>query len=442
MKDLEKPSILSVSTLNRAIRNILEGEFGYVWVRGEISNFKAHTSGHFYFSLKDKNAQISAVMFRGSNYRLSFRPQNGQEIIARGRVSVYESRGNYQIICDSLEQVGEGALQEAFEKLKKKLKEEGLFESSQKKRLPSWPRHVAVISSPTGAAIQDMIHVLNRRNRGLKFTLVPSLVQGRQAASDIVRAIKEALKLKDVDVLILARGGGSIEDLWCFNEEIVARAIVSCSIPVISAVGHEVDFTIADFVADHRAPTPSAAAEVVIKSFTELEEKLKNLNKNLNQALLLKIKEKKHRLEILEKGLIDPVKYLEDMALRCDDLEQRLGQLIRQTLRDKRHKTALCEQKLISPKYLLEKIKIRLLNGEKRLEGRFSEIFQNKKHALATQTSLLDSLSPLAVVSRGYSLVTNKKGQTIKTIEQVAIGEILKIKIAKGELSAQVKEIR
>ena len=261
-----EPSVLSVEQLNVYIKQLLEGQVGQVWVRGELSNFKAHTSGHFYFSLKDSKSQITAVMFRGHNARLKFKPTDGMEVIVRGRITVYEPRGNYQLMCEMMEPVGAGALQKAFEQLKMKLKAEGLFDAARKRPIPTFPRHIAIVTSPTGAAIRDIMNVLSRRAKSIQVTVVPTVVQGEAAAPQICEALAKAIKLRDVDAIIVGRGGGSIEDMWCFNDEKLARAIAASPIPIISAVGHEIDFTIADFVADLRAPTPSARAACSARS--------------------------------------------------------------------------------------------------------------------------------------------------------------------------------
>jgi exodeoxyribonuclease VII large subunit len=284
-QESKEPKVLSVSDLNRYIKELLEGQFATIWLKAEISNFKAHTSGHFYFSLKDSRAQISAVMFRGYNGQLRFRPEDGMEVLVRGKITVYEPRGNYQIFCEMMEPVGAGALQKAFEQLKAKLQKEGLFDEARKRPLPALPRHIAIVTSPTGAAIRDMLNVLGRRFKGAHVTVIPCKVQGDAAPGEIVEAIKLAQKLKDVDVMIVGRGGGSIEDLWAFNDERVARAIAAARVPVISAVGHEIDFTIADFVADLRAPTPSAAAELVVRNAADLVDRLRGYQRALTLAL-------------------------------------------------------------------------------------------------------------------------------------------------------------
>lgn len=396
-KSADKPAVLSVQQLNAHIKSLLEGTTGVLWVRGEVSNFKAHSSGHYYFSLKDGQSQISAVMFRGSNSRLKFRPEDGMEVLVRGRISVYEPRGSYQIVCDLMEPVGAGALQKSFEQLKAKLKAEGLFESARKRAIPSYPRHVAIVTSPTGAAIRDMMNVLGRRARGIQITVVPTLVQGVGAAEQIIAALQKVFTWSDVDVIIVGRGGGSIEDLWAFNDETLARTIVSSPVPVISAVGHEIDFTISDFVADLRAPTPSAAAELVAKSSDELMQKTVQLQKMINLCWMRALERWKQKLVFLERNLIDPQKKLQELAQRNDELLLRL-ELARKNL------------------------------------------FQRKWHRLESRMAVLDSLSPLKVVDRGYALVT-KDQQVIKSVKDVQKGDILEVRLSQGKLKVSVQEL-
>lgn len=409
-------SILSVEQLNGQIKRLLEGELGSIWVKGEISNFKAHTSGHFYFSLKDSKAQISAVMFRGHNSRLKFKPVDGLEVIVRGRITVYEPRGNYQIMCEMMEPVGAGALQKAFEQLRDKLKLEGLFDSARKRTIPSLPRHVAIVTSPTGAAIRDILNILSRRAQAVQVTVVPTLVQGSGAAPQIVEALKSVWRLPQVDVIIIGRGGGSIEDMWAFNDETLARAIAASPIPVISAVGHEIDFTIADFVADLRAPTPSAAAELVAKSTSELSNKISQLHRLLAVALDRKMKTLQQRWLGGSRRLVDPRKRLQDLALRNDDLTTRLELAARKIFSDRRHKAQLLHARLGRPMQVL---------------------FERKKSQAVRLMSVLDSLSPLKVVERGYSIVT-KLDEVIKSYHQVRAGDVIQIRLAEGEISASV----
>ena len=392
------PAVLTVHQLNLQIKQLIEGSTGLIWVQAEISNFKAHTSGHFYFSLKDKNSQISSVMFRGNNSRLKFRPTDGMEVLVRGRISVYEPRGSYQIVCDLMEPVGAGALQKAFEQLKEKLKSEGLFESARKRAIPAYPRHVAIVTSPTGAAIRDMMNVLGRRARGIQITVIPTLVQGAGSAEQIVGALKRAATIPGVDVIIIGRGGGSIEDLWAFNDETLARTIVASPVPVISAVGHEIDFTISDFVADLRAPTPSAAAELVAKSSDELMQKVLQLRRLLVVSKKRALESFKQRLALLKNALVDPQKKLQELTQRNDELLMRLD-LARKNL------------------------------------------FERKKQSLQHKMSLLDSLSPLKVVDRGYALVT-KGEQVIKIAGDVKKGDLLNIRLSQGSLQVSVETVK
>ena len=391
-------TVLSVHQLNLQVKQLIEGSTGVVWVQAEISNFKAHTSGHFYFSLKDKNSQISSVMFRGNNGRLKFRPTDGMEVLVRGRISVYEPRGSYQIVCDLMEPVGAGALQKAFEQLKEKLKLEGLFESARKRAIPAYPRHVAIVTSPTGAAIRDMMNVLSRRARGIQITVIPTLVQGAGSAEQIVSALKKSWTIPGVDVIIIGRGGGSIEDLWAFNDETLARTIVASPFPIISAVGHEIDFTISDFVADLRAPTPSAAAELVAKSSDELMQKVLQLRRLLVISKKRTLESFKQKLALLRNALVDPQKKLQELTQRNDELLLRLD-LARKN------------------------------------------IFERKRQRLEHKMSLLDSLSPLRVVDRGYALVT-KDEAVIKTARDVKKGDQLNIRLSQGSLQVSVETVK
>lgn len=388
--------VLTVEQLNRQIRQLIEGELGLVWVQGELSNFKAHTSGHFYFSLKDAKSQISAVMFRGHNSRLKFKPHDGLEVILRGRVTVYEPRGNYQIVAETMEPVGAGALQKAFEQLKEKLKNEGLFDASRKRALPALPKHIAIVTSPTGAAIRDMINVLSRRNKSVQITLVPTIVQGEAAAPKIVEALKQAYRLGP-DAIIVGRGGGSIEDMWCFNDETVARTIAASPVPIISAVGHEIDFTIADFVADLRAPTPSAAAELVVKNTADLVNRLGALDKMLLFSIQKFFKLEMQKIQSFAKRLVDPKKRLFDLMQRNDEMTTRLTQSM-------------------------------------------ARLIDRKKKEVAHLGSMMDSLSPLKVVERGYS-VTRKGAEVIKSVSQLKVGDSVSVRLAQGEFVANVEKI-
>lgn len=433
--------VLSVEQLNLRIKQLLEDQVGVVWLRAEISNFKPHTSGHFYFSLKDSASQISAVMFRGSNSRLRFKPKDGLEVLVRGKITVYGPRGNYQIVCEMMEPVGAGALQKAFEQLKEKLKAEGLFESARKRPIPAFPRHVAVVTSPTGAAIRDILNVMSRRAKSVRVTVVPTIVQGEAAAPKIREALRTALRLPDVDVIIVGRGGGSIEDMWCFNDEALARDIHASPIPIISAVGHEIDFTISDFVADLRAPTPSAAAELVAKSATELTSRLSHLDRLLRVSLDRQMKTLKQKLDGLGRRLTDPRRRLQDLILRNDDLMNRLDLALKNLLKAKLHRVALLRQKLGSPMELISSRRQRLQLGEMRLVKSQATALDRKKARFEKLTSLLDSLSPLKVVDRGYSIVM-LEGRVVKSSKDVKAGDLISVRLASGELQAQVTKTK
>jgi exodeoxyribonuclease VII large subunit len=414
------PQALSISELNRQIRDLVEGQYPVLWVRGEISNFKAHTSGHHYFSLKDSKSQVSAVMFRGFNQHLRFRPEDGMEVLVRGKVTVYEPQGKYQIFCETMEPVGAGALQAAFEQLKKKLEKEGLFQVERKRPLPALPQHVALVTSPTGAAIRDMLNVLRRRFRGLRITLVPCRVQGDRAAGEIVKALELAQRLPDVDVIIAGRGGGSIEDLWCFNEESVARAIATCRVPVISAVGHEIDFTIADFVADRRAPTPSAAAELVVQNAAELLQRVQLAQRGLVAHIQRQLQQSASALRATERRLIDPKRRLQDLALRLDEFISRLETAMRRELTAQRQRVELLQTGLKGP----------ILTLMARSRGRAQ-----------TAAGQLESLSPLRVLARGYGVV-RREGEIVRQSDQVQVGDRLSIELSRGQINARVEERR
>lgn len=436
-----EPQVLSVEQLNLQIKHILEGQVGLVWVKGEISNFKAHTSGHYYFSLKDAKSQISGVMFRGNNARLKFKLHDGLEVLARGRVAVYEPRGNYQIVCDMMEPVGAGALQKAFEQLKQKLKAEGLFEASRKRPIPTLPKHVAIVTSPTGAAIRDILNILSRRAASVPVTIVPTLVQGDAAIPQIIEGLRKAALLPNVDVIICGRGGGSIEDMWCFNDERVARAIADSPVPVISAVGHEIDFTIADFVADLRAPTPSAAAELVAKSSMELTQKLNSLQRVLSLSMQKQLKMLLQKVDGLGRRLVDPKKKLEDLQLRNDDLLSRLEMAIQRRFENSRNKVKILEHRLVHPSDLITENRKEVIHLRSKMDQLMQRLIERKQARSQRAMAMLDSLSPLRVVDRGYSIVTKNK-EVIKSQSQVTVGDQLQIRLADGELVAKVESVK
>lgn len=431
--------VLSVEQLNLQIKGLLETQLESVWVKGELSNFKKHTSGHFYFSLKDSKSQISAVMFRGHNMRLKFLPHDGLEVLLRGRISVYEPRGNYQIIADMMEPVGAGALQKAFEQLKQKLKSEGLFESSRKRQLPYFPKRIALVTSPTGAAVKDMLNVLKRRAPGIPVVVVPTVVQGEGAAEQIIAAITRAEALKDVDVIICGRGGGSIEDLWAFNDERLARKIASTRVPVISAVGHEIDFTIADFVADLRAPTPSAAAELVARSSSDLLQKIQSFQRMLINIWHRNLSNAQRKLSVLERSLIDPQKRLQDYRIRCDDLLNRMMRATKHSFEVQKINVKRLRDQLVDPELTISEKKKDLFYLHEKLRIFISEGLKRKQQKLTQASAVLDSLSPLRVVDRGFSIV-QKGHKLVKSSQEVEIGDQIQIRLSYGQLIAEVKK--
>lgn len=439
--NLSAPAVLTVEGLNKRIRQLIEGELPLVWVQGEVSNFKAHTSGHYYLSLKDSKSQIRAVMFRGHNARLKFRPTDGMEVIVRGRVTVYEVRGEYQITIEMMEPVGAGALQKAYEQLKTKLKQEGLFEASRKRPLPPHPRHVAIVTSPTGAAIRDMVNVLSRRNRSVAITLVPALVQGEAAAPHLVQALKTAWRLPNLDVIIIGRGGGSIEDLWAFNDETLARTIAASPVPVISAVGHEVDFTIADFVADLRAPTPSAAAELVVRSTEEVAQKLRLTERLLVRGWQQQLASFRHRFSGALSNLVDPRRRLQDLILRNDELSLRLQQAAERHLQNRRLQVQGLRRGLRSPNEILRRRRALVNVAMSSLHAQAQRHLDRRQARLQRVLGLLDGLSPLKVVERGYAL-TMSNGQLVKSIRQVQPKQQIEVHLLDGRIQAEVISVK
>ncbi len=395
--DQKKP-VLTVSQLTSMVKGILEENFALLWVEGEVSNLRTPSSGHIYFTLKDENSQIKVVMFRGRGSFLKFRLEDGLHIILRGNITVYETRGQYQILADYVEPVGAGALQLAFEQMKERLAKEGLFDKNRKRPIPSVPKKVGIITSPTGAAIRDMLHIMDRRFANLHIMIYPVRVQGVEAPPEIIQAIRDMNGIPDLDAIIVGRGGGSIEDLWAFNDEGVARAIYNSRVPVISAVGHETDFTIADFVADLRAPTPSAAAELVVQNKADIEERLKTLNRRLRHISKGRLTLLNSHLRNMEGRLRSPIDRVRQFAQRLDDMTIRLNLSIRQKLE-----------------------------------------FSKKK--LDRDMSLLNSLSPLVILQRGYSITTSlSTGAVVKEIAEVKVGDRVGVRVTDGEMECRVEK--
>jgi exodeoxyribonuclease VII large subunit len=433
--------VLTVSELTQDIRDLLEERFPDLWVEGEISNLRIPPSGHVYFTLKDDSSQIRAVIFKTQARRLRFVPKDGLQILCRGRVSLYEKRGEYQLILESMEPKGIGALQLAFLQLKERLQKEGLFDADRKRPIPTLPQKIGIVTSPTGAVIQDMLRIIERRFENVHLLLYPVRVQGEGASSEIAQAITYFSDESDVDVMIVGRGGGSLEDLWSFNEEPVARAIYRSKIPVISAVGHETDYTIADFVADVRAPTPSAAAELVVKDKRELIHTLYHLVTRLENQIEESLQNWRTHLFHLRKRLGDPSKRLESCVLRADELENRLHTLILWNVQRKReafshHQKTLFLQR---PRQKIEKMRLSVSQIRRDLE-------QNLRHSLAMKRGTvkglmgkLDSLSPLAILQRGYSITRKLPSlRIVRRVSQVKQGDQVEVRLFQGTLVCDI----
>ena len=435
-------NIYSVSQLNQSVRLMLENQLGAVWLTGEISNFSQPVSGHWYLSLKDENAQVRCAMFRMKNLRVSFRPTNGMQVLVRANVSLYEPRGDYQLIIESMHLAGEGLLMQQFEALKLKLAAEGLFAQHLKKNLPHFSKAVGIITSKTGAALQDILHILQRRDPSLKIIIYPTAVQGKDAATDIAQMIELANQRQEVDVLIVGRGGGSLEDLWCFNEEMVARAIFHSHLPVISAVGHETDVTIADFVADLRAPTPSAAAELVSRNQTELLQQLQYRRQRLEIALDRLFAEKRQKLKHLSLRLHNqhPQAQLRIQQQLITQLSHRLQQSLRHRWQKKAENLTALSMRLYknSLPLRLQQYEQQLAQLKVRLNSHMNLTLSLQQKQLAHLCGKLDSLSPLKVLARGYSITQNQQNFTIRSIKDVNIGEHIKTRLTDGNIISQV----
>jgi exodeoxyribonuclease VII large subunit len=435
--------IWSVAELTARISGVLSTQFSNLWVEGEVSNYHAAQSGHLYFTLKDAKAQVKCVCFRTQAMRLKFRPEDGLKLIVRGSISVYEPRGEYQIYVEHIEPSGVGALQLAFEQLKKRLEAEGLFDEARKKPLPLLPRRIGVVTSPRGAAVRDIIRILRRRFPNLHLIVYPVRVQGDGAAEDIVAALKYFNRKQLVDVILLARGGGSIEDLWAFNEEIVARAIVACTIPIVSGVGHETDFTIADFVADVRASTPSAAAEIVVQSRQEFQRHLKELEHKISRQMRYLLLEWRHHLKELATHM--GFRRLEDLLRRhrqqTDELTSRLGIALQGRIGRLRRRYAIAGMRIASFDFRarIRTIGLRLLQRSAELGVRMERVLVAKIQSLERLRLLLDERSPLRVLQRGYAICTDGQGNVVSAAEQVAIGAEVQVQLARGRLGAEVQ---
>jgi len=442
---IDTPPTLTVSQLNRQARRLLESHFDFVWVSGEISNFAAPSSGHWYFSLKDGDAQVRCAMFRNRNQRIRFSPGNGDAIRLRCRVSLYEGRGEFQLIVEHMEPAGAGALQAEFEALKKKLHAEGLFDPARKQALPAKINHLGIITSPTGAAIHDMLTVLKRRCPAIEVSLLPVPVQGETAAPEIAAAIERANRWHAegkvrFDALIVGRGGGSLEDLWAFNEETVARAIAASELPVVSAVGHEVDFSIADMVADQRAATPSAAAELLSPDQQEWLQQLAAIERTLTQQISRRITAAGTELGHLRRRLKHPGHQLREQAQRLDDLEQRLVFAQRVGKQHRQNRLDLLHSRLqaSSPAHQLLKVRSETEHLSFRLSEAVQRQIESSKSRFAHLAQMLDSLSPLRTLERGYAILTDSNGVVIADAVTANEGDQLNARLARGQLQLTV----
>lgn len=426
------------------LRTSIEAQFSDIWLEGELSNLRAPGSGHVYCTLKDKTSQIRAVLFRSTAVRLRFALQEGLHVVVRGRLTVYEPRGEYQIVLDTVEPKGIGALQLAFEQLKERLATEGLFDQDRKKSIPAFPRTVGVVTSLTGAAIRDILAVLRRRWPMLHILIAPVQVQGEHAGRQIAEALTALNNLGSVDVIIVGRGGGSLEDLWSFNEEIVVRAIVASHVPVVSAVGHEIDVTLADFVADLRAPTPSAAAEAVVPVLAEIVERLQELKVRLGQVMLRHCAFERQRLDAGIRGVTDVRFRLQDAAQRTDDRVDRLREIVQQLLMAGRERVHGVQRDLsgLNPILAIKQGLATVPQFSKRLEGQMGVMLAQHRHRIHATLAQLNTLSPLAILGRGYSILqTVPAGQILHRANDVRVGQELEAQLASGRLSCTVTQV-
>lgn len=438
-------NVLSVSKLNRLARSVLEAEIGQIWLSAEISNFVAASSGHWYFTLKDDRAQVKGAMFKGANRKVHQKPKEGDKVLVKANISLYEPRGDYQIIVEHMEPEGEGQLKQQFEMLKRQLASEGIFAQEYKKPITETVLNVGIVTSPTGAALHDILTVLQRRNPAIEVVIYPSQVQGDSAVSLICAAITQANLRNEVDVLIVGRGGGSLEDLWCFNSEQVARTIFASTIPVISAVGHEIDVSIADFVADMRAPTPSAAAELVSQDQSALHNKTLVLQDKLIKAFSRLQQGLVHHHQTVKQRLLQnhPQKQLEQKSQYVDQLQATLQSAFKQRLTQaiQRQEHIFSRLSLSSPQRLLQRHQLRLQELQTKLQRGCKQLVDNKQQKLLNNMHLLDTVSPLATLARGYS-ISFKQGKIVKSIQQVQVGDVLVTRLENGEVHSDINQIK
>ena len=438
-------NILTVSKLNRLARSVLETKIGQIWLSAEISNFVAASSGHWYFTLKDDRAQVKGAMFKGANRKVHQKPKEGDKVLVKANISLYEPRGDYQIIVEHMEPEGEGQLKQQFEMLKQQLASEGIFAQKFKKPIPEIVLKVGIVTSPTGAALHDILTVLQRRNPAIEVVIYPSQVQGDIAVSLICAAITQANLRNEVDVLIVGRGGGSLEDLWSFNSEQVARTIFASSIPIISAVGHEIDVSIADFVADMRAPTPSVAAELVSQDQSTLRNKTLILQDKLVKAFHRLQQELIHQHQAVKQRLLQnhPQKQLEQKSQYVDQLQYTLQSAIKQKLTQAKQQQEHMQNRLSlsSPQQLLQRHQLRLRELQTKLQRSCQQLVDIKQQKLFNNMHLLDTVSPLATLARGYS-ISFKQGNIVKSTQQVKDGDLLVTRLADGEIHSEIHQIK
>ncbi|WP_260863687.1 exodeoxyribonuclease VII large subunit [Citrobacter sp. Marseille-Q6884] len=445
MLSSQTTSIFTVSRLNQTVRLLLEQEMGQVWISGEISNFTQPSSGHWYFTLKDDAAQVRCAMFRNSNRRVTFRPQHGQQVLVRANITLYEPRGDYQIIVESMQPAGEGLLQQKYEQLKAKLQAEGLFDQQYKQSLPSPAHCVGVITSKTGAALHDILHVLKRRDPSLPVIIYPTAVQGDDAPGQIVRAIERANARGECDVLIVGRGGGSLEDLWSFNDECVARAIFASRIPVVSAVGHETDVTIADFVGDLRAPTPSAAAEMVSRNQQELLRQLQNGQQRLEMAMDYFLANRTRRFTQIHHRLQQqhPQLRLARQQTALERLQKRMSFALDNQLKRavSRQQRVVQRLNLQNPQSRIHRTQTRIQQLEYRLAENLRTQLSATRERFGNAVTHLEAVSPLSTLARGYSVTTAADGAVLKQVKQVKAGDTLTTRLGDGVVVSEVSAI-
>lgn len=435
--------IFTVSRLNRSVRELIEGHFGAVWVEGELSNLARPASGHWYFTLKDAGAQVRCAMFRTRNQHLGFQPADGTQVLAYARVGMYEPRGEYQLIVEQLEPAGEGLLRLKLEALKRKLAAEGLFDRDRKRALPAWPHRIGVITSPTGAAVRDVLTVLHRRSPGIPVIVYPTAVQGAAAAPEIVRALHHANRRAECAVLIMTRGGGSLEDLWAFNEEAVVRAVCDSAIPIVSAIGHEIDFTLTDFAADARAATPSAAAEICSPDGIETLRAVGQMERRLCAAIKQQLAVQTRRERDLRRRLVHPGRRIEEAYQRVDELSRRLPQAVTTALRLRSARLGALQAGLSAhnPQRVIALMAERLAHHQRRLTAAWAARATVLSARVDNSVRALRTVSPLATLERGYAIVSDGSGNILREAETTAVGAEVNARLARGQLVCRIEDI-